>query len=227
MGLATVLTELTPSWASAMSVRVRMDARSEELLVATPAGEELPRATYRITEQALFNAAAHGKASDVDVTIDTVVGAVIVQVSDNGVGLSDTEMSRGTGFAHIDAWAMIVEGTWTITPGPHGGAILAMGIPPDRRRPELLALPRDIWGFPEVGSDATHTCECARGTAIFGARHVHVSFANSFRPRPNSSIGQLHDVMFPWWPDSLNSGRTVALLHSPTAWDHAVHDVTP
>jgi signal transduction histidine kinase len=131
VGLDTALIDLASSWSSAMAVEVDMkDVRDVTGQSAVSDGEQ-GRAVYRVVEQALLNAAAHGHATAVRILLIRDAEEVTIEVVDNGVGLSDHGVTRGKGFAIIDAWTMILGGTWTVASRKDGGAVLSMRFPVD------------------------------------------------------------------------------------------------
>jgi len=108
VGLATALQELSLTYRPGMQVEVDL-AQAGEL------GGDRARALaiYRIIEQGLLNAAVHGQADEVQVSVSD--GAVIlVQVRDNGRGLSPEPLTRGTGTSLIDAWTGVLKGEWRL-----------------------------------------------------------------------------------------------------------------
>jgi signal transduction histidine kinase len=90
-------------------------------------GERAP-AVYRIVEQALLNAAMHGRATHVAVVVECADGRLAVTVDDDGVGPAATTRP-GTGTAIIDAWVGTFAGEWSLTGRAEGGARLLASVP--------------------------------------------------------------------------------------------------
>ena len=77
------------------------------------ASRDLLTAIYRVTEQALLNAASHGHASSVSISISLTTDAwVVLVVEDDGRGLPRADVVRGSGTAIMDAWCAFVFGSW-------------------------------------------------------------------------------------------------------------------
>lgn len=111
VGLDAALADLTASWKEAMSISIHFDGEAHALLHQKPDNRYVT-AIYRIVEQALLNAAAHGKATVVKISV-TCNSHLLVTVSDNGVGLPDS-YEPGAGSAIIDAWVSSLKGTWSL-----------------------------------------------------------------------------------------------------------------
>jgi glucose-6-phosphate-specific signal transduction histidine kinase len=69
---------------------------------------------YRITEQALLNSAAHGDATQVDVTARQEDDSLVLVIADNGGGIGPDPVVPGTGTTIIDAWVATMGGTWAM-----------------------------------------------------------------------------------------------------------------
>ena len=83
---------------------------------------------YRIIEQGLLNAIAHGQAQHVAITIESSPGDVVIMVQDDGRGV-DPRRASGFGTTLIDTWCRTLGGTWQITPGLQGGTVLTARLP--------------------------------------------------------------------------------------------------
>lgn len=98
---------------------------------------EVRLALYRVTEQALMNAATHGRARNVYVNAWTADDSVVLEVGDDGVGLGSQNMEEGLGSALITTWARKLGGSWSLTNQPGSGARLRMVIPRDHHSVEV------------------------------------------------------------------------------------------
>lgn len=92
---------------------------------------------FSIAHNALTNAFRHAKASRVDVELEFDGEGIRLSVSDDGAGLLDDHMERGTGFASMTSAAeslggrLIVEGS-----GPMGGTRVTCLVPKERNGEE-------------------------------------------------------------------------------------------
>ena len=121
VGLDTALQDLADSWDSALRVRVSLDPASRDLLLQGNVPRDLLVAIYRVSEQAILNAAAHGRASRVDVDLTMPSREVLaLTVSDDGRGLPDGQLTRGAGSAIMDAWCAVAHGAWRWVPAARG-----------------------------------------------------------------------------------------------------------
>ena len=108
LGLPASLRELASGYAPAMDV-----------VVSCPHGiaagmPDLSLAIYRITEQALLNAATHGHATISEVSIHAdPAGGVRLRVTNDGQPPGPAPVS-GTGTAIIQAWVSRFDGEWSI-----------------------------------------------------------------------------------------------------------------
>lgn len=136
MHLTGVLEELANSYSPAMDVLidVRTDITDwDELAIEA---ERAKLGCYRIVEQALLNAAVHGKAAHVTVVIERKGSAdqayIEFLITDDGNGLPAT-ITPGTGQAVIDAWVAALNATWAIGPGAFGGTAVSVQVPMGKR----------------------------------------------------------------------------------------------
>jgi signal transduction histidine kinase len=120
VGLVTALDDLARSYEGSVDVSIRVADGIET-------GERAP-AVYRIVEQALLNAAMHGRATHVAVVVECADGRLAVTVDDDGVGPAATTRP-GTGTAIIDAWVGTFAGEWSLTGRAEGGARLLASVP--------------------------------------------------------------------------------------------------
>ena len=121
VGLDTALQDLADSWAPVLRVDVRFDAASRSVLMDSAVSRDLLTAIYRVVEQALLNAASHGHAVRVEVSLSMPTGdSLVLRVSDDGRGLPRGEIVRGSGTAIMDAWCAVARGSWTWVPTARG-----------------------------------------------------------------------------------------------------------
>lgn len=109
--LVTVLRSLGATYEPAMRVDVSVVLTPEEQGGLAPG---VALAIYRICEQALLNAAAHGRASHVAVSVSSDTDGLHLTVKDNGGGIGTGPIVRGTGSLVMDSWADLHGGSWTL-----------------------------------------------------------------------------------------------------------------
>ena len=126
IGFASALDELVRSYEGTIAVEVALDPEIE-ITLAGDSGEQ-PLALYRIIEQALLNAAAHGHARHVDISLTQTSGELRLTVDDDGQGLPAT-ITQGTGTAIITSWVGVTGGTWSLAPAEQQGTRLVLTIP--------------------------------------------------------------------------------------------------
>jgi two-component system, NarL family, sensor histidine kinase DevS len=122
-GLRSKVTDVVDEMTGAHGVTasVQLDERLDHD-VPVGIGEDLLHAL----REALSNAARHGQASQVDVTV-LADGKLSLLVRDNGTGIKDT--ARRSGLANLAQRAERYGGTLTVGPGSDGGTELHWEVP--------------------------------------------------------------------------------------------------
>ena len=127
-GLASALTALAQHWQPSLAVPVSIDEG-----IGTPgdpgAEADLALCIYRIVEQALLNAAAHGSARQAQVSITRREGRIRAQIADDGSGFDSTAAITGGGFAVSEVWARLLGGTWEVESRAGSGATVTAWLP--------------------------------------------------------------------------------------------------
>ncbi|MEI7439510.1 MAG: ATP-binding protein, partial [Thermoleophilia bacterium] len=126
IGFASALDELVRSYHGTIVVTVAIESEIEIALAGD--GGDQPLALYRIIEQALLNAAAHGHARHVAISLTLNLVELRLTVDDDGQGLPAT-ITQGTGTAIIASWVGVTGGTWSLAPGEQQGTRLVVTIP--------------------------------------------------------------------------------------------------
>src|SRR6185369_3709818 len=90
-------------------------------------------AIFRIIQEALTNVAKHAGASTVCIAIRKYSGELIIKISDNGVGLTESSQSKSGSFGLIGMYerAHYLGGELSITGTPGVGTRLRLRIPLD------------------------------------------------------------------------------------------------
>ncbi len=94
---------------------------------------EIETAMYRIVQEALTNAAKHGKAKRAVVEISDNGDEVCLSVRDDGSGFDTSEHSDGFGLIGMHERAHLLEGTLDLTSAPGSGTTIAARFPIQRR----------------------------------------------------------------------------------------------
>lgn len=130
-GLASALTTLTQRWRDAMQVSLDVDPGVGD--AAEDANSDRALGVYRIIEQALLNAAAHGQARQVQVSVSRKTRGdsewIRVQISDDGVGFDPAAATDGGGFAISQVWARLLGGDWSVESAPGQGTRVTAWLP--------------------------------------------------------------------------------------------------
>ena len=120
IGLAATLDELFLEYRNAMEISLEIEALSIPNYLAL--------GVYRIVEQALLNAAVHGKAHTCQVAISKDFGGrLILTISNDGTPLS-TSRVNGTGTALIESWVQKLKGNWSLE-SANGKTVLTATVP--------------------------------------------------------------------------------------------------
>ena len=124
--LATALRELSEAYQPGMHVTISVsDAAAGRL----GADEDVNRATgiYRICEQALLNAAVHGHSTECSIQVGVNDrDEFVLEIQDNGVGLSPSPGQPGMGSTVISAWTETLRGHWSLQPAEVGMTLTAV-----------------------------------------------------------------------------------------------------
>jgi len=94
---------------------------------------ELESTLYRITQEALTNAAKHGKASRAVVEIREHAGEVRLLVRDNGSGFDPQAKREGFGLLGMHERAALLGGELQVESSPDAGTVIRVRLPVQRR----------------------------------------------------------------------------------------------
>jgi signal transduction histidine kinase len=98
-----------------------------EGLLDTDVSNEVADHAVAVLQEALSNVVRHAQASRVDVVVDLRDEWLLVQVSDNGVGIHDD--GRRSGLANLATRAASLSGTFEVHRGSGRGTILEWRVP--------------------------------------------------------------------------------------------------
>ena len=85
---------------------------------------------YRIAQEAINNAATHGKARNVSISLNTTDESMSLEIADDGVGISQlSHESSGMGLKVMQYRARLSGGELQVRKGPHGGTVVSYTSP--------------------------------------------------------------------------------------------------
>lgn len=111
--LTQAIKVLASTYEPAMRTIVDVDELQKAALLRS-SEDPLLLGTYRIVEQALLNAAAHGAATEVKVVTRRDGEELVLTIDDDGRGVGPEPVVPGSGFAIIDAWSAAIHGSWVV-----------------------------------------------------------------------------------------------------------------
>jgi signal transduction histidine kinase len=89
----------------------------------------------QVLQEALHNVWRHSRARSVDVSVESAGEAVVVRVSDDGVGFDQSTPVEESGIAAMRASAAVLDGTLTVEPRGGGGTVVTACLGPVDRTP--------------------------------------------------------------------------------------------
>jgi signal transduction histidine kinase len=127
LGLAAAVEWLTQSFSERTKVNCALEVSEPEPDLRDP----LASAIFRIVQESLTNAAKHAKASQVKVGLKVDDHAVLVTISDDGVGFSvdNPRKPHSYGLLGLRERAYLLGGTAAITSEPGQGTTVKVEIP--------------------------------------------------------------------------------------------------
>lgn len=125
-GLRSALVTLASGFAERSGLPVRQHLAKE--LPALEGEQDL--AIYRVAQESLTNVARHAGAGAVDLRLTCSDGTVILEVCDDGRGISDADMSgQGSGLGGMRERALLVGGRLSVRRRPAGGTEVRLEVP--------------------------------------------------------------------------------------------------
>lgn len=84
---------------------------------------------YRIAQEAVTNATRHAKASAIWIRLEQVEGRLILEVQDNGIGMSAAlQPGKGVGLRLMEHRCAMIGGVFAIDPRPDGGTCIVCSV---------------------------------------------------------------------------------------------------
>lgn len=128
-GLPDAMMELLSGYADSIAVDLSVAESVRSRILSGEVDDRTALAVYRVVEQAMLNAAVHGRAQRVLVTLTLRDDRLNLRVEDDGLGLPADGVTPGTGSRIISAWVAMLDGSWSLAPGPNGGTVMAAAFP--------------------------------------------------------------------------------------------------
>jgi signal transduction histidine kinase len=127
LGLVATIEWAGEGFASRTGTRCRLDLPQDDIAV----DPERATAIFRILQETLTNVARHADASEVDVRLAKEDGGLILEVHDNGKGITEDQLSNGKslGILGMRERAMLLGGELTISGLPGNGTTVRVRIP--------------------------------------------------------------------------------------------------
>jgi signal transduction histidine kinase len=125
LGLDMALQQLAQESDEHYGFEVRLVQKLDERLPA-----ELETALFRVTQEALTNAAAHAAAQVVEIRVEMLDRATVdLCISDNGVGFDPSERSSGLGLLGMRERVNMLGGQFAVTSAPGEGTTIRVTAP--------------------------------------------------------------------------------------------------
>lgn len=115
IGLQSAINELVLTYKKNIVVEFELQGFKKELNLEGSIDLDMRLGIYRIIEQALLNATAHGQAKKCSIVINGLNSEEIeLKIENDGKPLDLSAMKRGAGLSLIDAWVSRSDGTWSL-----------------------------------------------------------------------------------------------------------------
>jgi signal transduction histidine kinase len=135
-----------------LDVEVSIDLAYEARRESTRHTAELESALYRITQEALMNAAKHARAERASVEIREDESTIELSVKDDGVGFDPTAETEGFGLLGLRERVELLAGDLFIDSAPGRGTSIMVSLPVQRRGAENEGV--DQTGAPGASGNA-------------------------------------------------------------------------
>jgi signal transduction histidine kinase len=120
-GLMQALADLARDSTKRYEIDVRFVPRAETLVNDSETATEL----YRIAQEAVTNAAKHGRATEIIIALSIAEQGMELEVTDNGEGISDGTIRKlGVGMSTMVYRANVIGGELSVERGPDRGTIV-------------------------------------------------------------------------------------------------------
>lgn len=120
-GLMKALEELARDSRKRLELDVRLEAKTDALVNDNETATQL----YRIAQEAVTNAAKHGRATEITIVLSVEEDSILLEIRDNGVGISDHAIRRlGVGMSTMVYRSVVIGGELTVERAPGGGTVV-------------------------------------------------------------------------------------------------------
>lgn len=146
MGLKSAIVCLAEQVGKRYGLAVHVESQwLEEELPERGLSEEVRLVVYQAVRELLTNAATHGAATEIKVTLESGGGELVVEVADNGTGfdphvLQPGRESRGLGLISLQQMLAHLGGRLLINSSPGQAACLTVVVPHPERHPDLTEM---------------------------------------------------------------------------------------
>lgn len=132
-GLPAALECQAEDFGQRSGVTCRMECDNEDKNMSPDAETSL--AVFRIAQEALTNIVKHAQASQVVIRLSRESSNIVMEISDNGRGISNADMEKPKSFGlrGIRERVLSLTGEFSIAPGSNGGTDLVLRIPEHAR----------------------------------------------------------------------------------------------
>lgn len=126
-GLSAALSDLARVTSRLTGVNIRVE-ESSEVHLDNP---EFSMHLYRIAQEAVANAVRHGQAKEIIITLNLVPGSLVLQIEDDGCGISNTQKKTtgGMGLRTMRYRAQMLGSRLEIKPRTSGGTSVTCRLP--------------------------------------------------------------------------------------------------
>jgi signal transduction histidine kinase len=131
LGLSAALRWQAAEFAKHTGVRVKVDAAETDHHI----DRDIALALFRIFQETLTNVARHAKATEVAVKLSSNDHAFVLQIRDNGIGLSPDDLRKPTslGIRGMRERAQQLGGDVSVSAEPGSGTTVIISIPSTNR----------------------------------------------------------------------------------------------
>jgi signal transduction histidine kinase len=124
-GLVAALEELASTASEQFRVRCEFFCDGDLRLTKREAASNL----YRIAQEAVRNAARHGRPEQITITLEVEAPAVTLRIRDDGVGLPQVPAPGGLGLRIMSYRAGVIGATYSVESVPEGGTCITCRLP--------------------------------------------------------------------------------------------------